>query len=148
HLNMDPRDFLYFGDRLIERLKRSEFLHGLGHAECRSVISRAYYASFLVAHNLLEHLGFWITETGYCHVTVQHGLNNSDDNDLKEAYQHLGTLYEERRFADYKLNNPRTEDVQQAEDLVRLAWDVIIRLDGCKRACASDRNRRDHICKK
>src|SRR5437016_3985124 len=100
---MEPFHYLKFGYALIERLQRTppECLVDVGQADCRSIISRAYYAAFHVARALLASWGFGMTKTGLCHEVVQKALNNSSDSDLQSVAGFMNTLYSERRVADY-----------------------------------------------
>jgi hypothetical protein len=56
---------------------------------------------------------------------VQHSLNNSNDPQLVTAYQHLSTLYSERRIADYEPRNLRAEAIGQVEMAVTLSREAV-----------------------
>jgi hypothetical protein len=96
-----------------------------GAAECRCAISRAYYGAYNVAVDLLDMIGFRTENVGACHVNVQHVLNNSGNADLAAASSGLGTLYVERRHADYEMKNTRPESAAQADAMVKLAESVV-----------------------
>jgi uncharacterized protein (UPF0332 family) len=123
---MDANLYLELATDLVQRVKQSKQLVGTsGEAECRSAISRAYYAAFHIAVNFLDEIGIKVTDSGDCHVVVQHGFNNSGEVDLVVAGSELRTLYTERKNADYKMGNPRAEAVSQAEMMTVLATKVV-----------------------
>lgn len=136
---MDPVRYLDLAKELVARVTRSDCLPGTaGEAECRSAISRAYYAAFLVASDLLDSIGIRVPESGVCHEVVKNGLNNSNDADLVAASSQLGTLGTERRQADYKLANTRPEKAAQAQAMTVVSDKVIATLRQRKRECQAD----------
>jgi hypothetical protein len=135
---MDARQYLALARVLVTRVQSSDYLVGLGEPDCRSIISRGYYAAFHVAIEFLLSINLKVTDSGDCHIVVQHALNNSQDTDLQTAAVHLGTLYSERKAADYKLSDPRTENITQASAMATLASSVITLLDACKASCQGD----------
>jgi uncharacterized protein (UPF0332 family) len=136
---MDPRLYLSLARALLDRVKRADGLTDpTGRAECRSAISRAYYASFHVAVAFLSFLRIKVCDSGLCHVVTRNGLNNSGESDLQSISSYLGTLYAERRFADYEMNNQRAERLAQAKLLVQLADDTIALLDACRTKYAAN----------
>lgn len=98
---------------------------GAGRAECRCAISRAYYGAYNVAVDLLDKIGFKTENVGACHTAVQHVLNNSGNTDLAIVSTGLGTLYKERRLADYEMKSARPESATQADVMVKLAESVV-----------------------
>src|SRR5438046_1198024 len=136
---MDPRLYLTLAGDLADRAKRSAGLVSAGgEPECRSAISRAYYASFHVALELLDRIGLAVTSAGSCHIIVQYGLNNSGNLDLQTVSSHLGTLYTERRYADYEMHNARAENAVQAEQLTQLSLGTVVLIDHCRLECQND----------
>jgi uncharacterized protein (UPF0332 family) len=135
---MDARQYLAFAKALAARVQNSDYLVGNGEPDCRSIVSRAYYAAFHVAIDLLLSIGLKVTDSGECHIAVQHALNNSQDADLVTAAVQLGTLYTERKAADYRLSDPRTENINQASAMATLAGSCSRMLDTCKTACQGD----------
>jgi hypothetical protein len=101
-----------------------------------------------VALELLGSLGIAVTEKGECHTAVKDGLINSDDTDLRKVGSELGTLATERRYADYKLTDPRTENFAQVEPFVELARDIIQMMDGFAGSCSADRQKGPAIAAK
>jgi hypothetical protein len=135
---MDPRLYLALAKALVARVKSNDGLVSAGgQAECRCAISRAYYAAYLVAVSLLGFLRINVADNGLCHTVTKNGLNNSGDNDLVTASSHLGTLYTDRRRADYKMNHASAGTVMQAEAMVDLADETITLLDKYQRECGT-----------
>src|SRR4051812_22851085 len=127
---MDARQF----PRLAEALSRDTsgralLTPALDPAACRTVISRAYYAAFHVAHEFLDRIKVVIGQSPQTHVTVQHALNNSGDATLAVVSSQLRTLYADRLAADYDLTRPTPEQSAQASHVLTLAQDVIAHLD-------------------
>ncbi len=142
---MDARQYLAFANALVARVQRSDCLIGLGEPDCRSIISRAYYAAFHVAVEYLLSIGLKVTDSGECHTVVQYALNNSQDMDLITVGVNLGTLYSERKAADYKMSDFRTENIVQASLMAALTSGAISMLDACKAACLADPQRASSI---
>src|SRR4051812_31175554 len=101
---MDARQFLRLAKVLAKDLSGRALLSPtLDPAACRSAISRAYYAAFLVALEFLDRINVVVGRSPQAHVTVQHALNNSGSPALAAASTKLGTLHSERLAADYDL---------------------------------------------
>ena len=111
---------------------------GGGAAECRSAISRAYYAAYLVGVAYLDRMGFSVANNHQSHVAVQRGLNNSGNATLRVASADLITLHVERRRADYDTKDRRPESVANAEVWVKLAAKVIAELDRVRDSASLD----------
>jgi hypothetical protein len=127
---MDGRRLLTLAQKLVEGVaNRTPLTGGDGAAECRSAISRAYYATFLVAAEYLDRIGFAAQNSPGAHVAVRYALNNSGDGALRGVATHLETLHKDRRRADYEMKDARTESLHNAEGAVNLAARVIARLD-------------------
>jgi hypothetical protein len=116
---MDAPRFLDLADRLVAAVKsRSGLGLDSGAAECRSAVSRAYYAAFHVAGEYLEEIGFILVERGPCHKALQFALKASGHGGIVAIGAQLDTLYTERLSADYDLTVPRTEGIGHAETTV------------------------------
>lgn len=137
---MDGRRLLELARALVDGVASGAPLTaGDGAPECRSAISRAYYATFLVASAFLDHIGFAVENNHGAHVAVQHALNNSGDDALRAVGSELGTLHQQRRRADYDVRDPWAEFSQNAARAVGLAADLIDCLDEVRGTAAPDR---------
>jgi hypothetical protein len=127
---MDARQFLRLAEALANDLtSRALLVPALDPAVCRSVISRTYYAAFLVAREFLDHIRVVVGQSPQAHVTVQHALNNSGNPALVTVSSMLGILHSDRLTADYDLAKPTPEQPAQAAGALALATDVIDQLD-------------------
>jgi len=70
---MNPREFQQLASKLA---------NGNSPAEFRTAISRAYYAAYNVGVEVLEQMGFRISEGPAGHGEVRHHLNNSGDIEM------------------------------------------------------------------
>jgi uncharacterized protein (UPF0332 family) len=137
---MDGRRLHTLAQKLLEGgAAQSPLTAGDGAPECRSAISRAYYAAFLVASAYLDRIGFAVENTPAAHVAVQHALNNSGDAALRGVASDLRDLPSERRRADYDVKDLYPERLLNAERIVNLAASVITRLDDVRDNAAPDR---------
>lgn len=127
---MDGRRYLAVAQQLVEGVSSGAPLTGGdGAPECRSAISRAYYAAFLEAAAFLDRIGFAVENSPGAHVAVQHALNNSRDEVLCAVGNELGTLHKQRRRADYDVKDGWAESVVNAAGAIRIATDIIDCLD-------------------
>jgi uncharacterized protein (UPF0332 family) len=127
---MDARRYLELTDVLVKEASNPVVLSAaLRPAACRSAISRAYYAAFLVAHEFLDHIKVKVARSPQTHVAVQHALNNSGHSTLAVMSSKLGTLHSERLAADYEAKKASTEQPGQAALMVAVATEVIDTLD-------------------
>jgi uncharacterized protein (UPF0332 family) len=127
---MDARLFLRLAEALANDLTtRALVVPAMDPAVCRSVISRAYYAAFLVAQEFLDHIRVVVNRSPQAHVTVQYALNNSGDPTLVAVSSKLGKLQSERLNADYDLARLSSERPTQATSTLALAHQVIDQLD-------------------
>jgi hypothetical protein len=69
----------------------------------RTIVGRAYYATFHLANSFIEQLGFPTSGHG----TAPEYLCASKESTAKQAGNLLGTLYDCRRRADYRLTDAR-----------------------------------------
>jgi len=125
---MDPRDFHTLAGRLA-----SGPTTNLSAAECRTAISRAYYAVFNVAAEQLRDLGFLLGKGAAAHGEVQRCLANSGESLLVAAASDLGDLHSSRNRADYQLDKPDVEKAANAKAVVALAGSLIQTIDGATR---------------
>jgi uncharacterized protein (UPF0332 family) len=115
---MNPRDLLDVADELAS---------GRKEADWRSAVSRAYYAAFHVARELLEQCGFGVPRADQAHAYLWLRLANAGHPDVKEAGNALRELRRNRNWADYDLDRPLHQPT--AFDGVRTAADIIDLLD-------------------
>ena len=94
---MTGREFLQLADELAA---------GTTEAEWRSAVSRAYYAAFHVARDLLTACRFTAPRGDQAHAYLWLRLSNSVDPDLENAGSDLQTLRRNRNRADYDLTRP------------------------------------------
>src|SRR5688572_21477559 len=94
---MTGRDFLPLARRLAS---------GGSEAEWRTAVSRAYYAAFHVARDLLTDLGFTPPRADRAHEYLYRRLNNCGVAAVETAAGHLKNLRQVRNQADYDLNHP------------------------------------------
>src|SRR5262245_24124149 len=94
---MDGAAFLAVADDL---------LRGESEAEWRSAVSRAYYAAFHVARELLGVCGFRMPYSAQPHAYVSNRLRASAFPEVAEAGRELAELRSDRNWADYDLHKP------------------------------------------
>jgi hypothetical protein len=126
---MDPRLFLPLAGTLAQT-------PGAGPAECRTSISRCYYAAYHVAVSFLDQLGIEPRSGPKGHSAVKNGLLNSQDAGIIKYGSDLDTLHSERLRADYDLADERPEDKKTAQALVQQSGRMIADLDACRRSPA------------
>lgn len=134
---MDPRAFLIIANRLLDAEQNPQGF--------RTAISRAYYAAFHVAPELLERVGCGVAKGPQGHGQAQHRLNNSGDQRLADIAGQLGDLHGERIRSDYRLDNVTMENPKGARDWVSLAGDIIAELGACRRSRERLRDAEDAI---
>jgi uncharacterized protein (UPF0332 family) len=127
---MQPRDFHQTAAELAA--------HGRRPADFRSAISRAYYATYHTALELLKAMGFSPDEGWRAHTDVRDYLNNSGDPQLIELAGTLANLHGRRKDADYKLSleyvNKQavaTAAVQQADKAI---YNLVARCNSAQRS--------------
>ena len=96
---MTGADFLQLAARLVA---------GPTEAEWRTASSRAYYACFHAARDLLSTLGFRVPLTDQAHNYLYARLNNCGEASLQQAATDLYELRQIRNRADYSLNRVHT----------------------------------------
>jgi uncharacterized protein (UPF0332 family) len=85
-----------------------DFLHlaqvlasGATEAEWRSAVSRAYYAGFHVARDLLWDMGFKVPRADAAHKYLAFRLQNCGHGPLEQVGRDLDALRTDRNHADY-----------------------------------------------
>jgi hypothetical protein len=128
---MDARLYLELAKKLVDEVKagRSLVAQGAGAPECRTAISRAYYAAYNGAVSFLDVVGLSSGPSHEGHRHLRDVLDNSGSDDLKRVSKLLDNLQTERKLADYNLNVRRPEILRQAEAVLRNAEDVFKLLD-------------------
>jgi uncharacterized protein (UPF0332 family) len=103
---MSGVDFLPLANRLAA---------GASESEWRTAISRAYYAAFHVARQLLEELGFRVPWADRAHAYLTMRLNNCGDAQVQHAASDLHSLRSLRNQADYDMQRPIRQSVAVAQ---------------------------------
>lgn len=98
-------------------------------ADLRTAVSRAYYAAFHVASDVLEGLGFRLDKGAAAHGKASQYLLNSGDTALARVGSQLSDLHGKRIDADYRLGNTIIETRNTAVALVAQAHSMIQALD-------------------
>ena len=111
---MSARDLLEVADDL---------LGGLKEAHWRSAVSRAYYAAFHEARQLLRQCGFAVPKSEQGHAYLWLRLSNCGHPDLAHAGAELNDLRSQRNWADYDFDQPMEQSA--AGDYVQAARDVV-----------------------
>jgi uncharacterized protein (UPF0332 family) len=106
---MTGSDFLPLANRLAA---------ASSEAEWRTAISRAYYAAFHVARQLLEELGFRVPWADRAHAYLTMRLNNCGDAQIQHAASNLHSLRSLRNQADYDLQRPIRQSVALAQSQI------------------------------
>jgi uncharacterized protein (UPF0332 family) len=94
-------------------------------ADWRSAASRAYYAAFHVARDLLTALHFRTPRADRAHNYLYARLNNAGDALVERAATLLHELRTRRNFADYDVRSPyaapdAVRSVADAEEVLRI----------------------------
>ena len=98
-------------------------------AACRSAVSRAYYAAFLLARQLLDDLGFDTRRVPNPHATFEQAFSNSGVLTLQRLANALRSLCADRTTADYDLRNAAVESYAKVESVLETARAAIVQLD-------------------
>jgi uncharacterized protein (UPF0332 family) len=118
---MNARDFLSVA---------KAWLADTTEASWRSAISRAYYAAFHVARELLDGLRFMVPQGDRAHAYLWLRLSNCGDPHLEDTGQRLNDLRRWRNRADYDMLRHlsqafATSTVLEAEQVI-LALDAVV----------------------
>jgi len=120
---MNPREFHVLADVLAR---------GEGPAEYRSAISRAYYAVYLVAVEILAGMGRRVSRGPAGHVDVQRYLANCGDQAVERVGSELADFRRTRNLADYEPDDKAVEVQAKALFYVDAAKAMILTLDACR----------------
>ena len=101
-----------------------------GEADGRSAVSRAYYAAFHVARQLLADLNFTVPRADRAHQYLVFRLSNCGESVVEQAGRDLETLRRLRNRADY--DDAPAVTRPQAAAAVRLAEGIIQVLDAAR----------------
>lgn len=115
---MSGRDFLTLAKALLAESTEAHW---------RSAISRAYYAAFHVARQLLGDLGFRTPRADQAHAYLWLRLSNCGDPQIQIAGQRLRDLRSERNRADYDIDVPLLQTTAAVQ--VRIGEQLIQLLD-------------------
>lgn len=119
---MSPSDFLATAEKLVATSPTE--------ADCRSCISRAYYAVFLTVQKILvDRISVALLRARLGRRRPMHGpiitcLKGCADSKLRRIGEHLGNLHAARVLADYRLDKFVTEakaagELANARDLLQ-----------------------------
>jgi uncharacterized protein (UPF0332 family) len=86
---------------------------GNSEAEWRTAISRAYYATFHTARELLRDLGFVVPRDDSAHRYLIYRLNNGQHPSAERAGLDLDRLRSDRNAADYDLRSATSAAIVQ-----------------------------------
>lgn len=118
---MDPRIFL---------VQAGDLLEDFQPVDCRTAISRSYYAAYLVAREFLEEMGATIPSGPGSHGKVHNLMLFSKDQTVIEMGSILKDLSSHRTDADYKMQNRTVEKHSFAKDWREHAETIIKAIDG------------------
>jgi uncharacterized protein (UPF0332 family) len=119
---MNPHEFLDLA---------AEWSTGPSEGEWRSAVSRAYYAAFHVAQDLLRQVGFAVPQDDQAHAYAWLRLANSGNPDVQRAGNDLNELRRMRNRADYDLQRPFEQ--RTAIDFVLSATSIVELLEDLAR---------------
>lgn len=125
---MDAHGFLAVAESLAESTRTDPSLPNRD-AICRSAISRAYYALFLLAREFLGELGIGARHIPNPHANIEHAFANSGVLSLQRIANALRMLCSARTQADYDLRPGDIESITTAQDMLTDARTAILQLD-------------------
>src|SRR5262249_51516909 len=108
-------------------LQAERWIQEPDEVDWRSAVSRAYYAAFHVARDLLRDLGFQVPRAANAHSYLSLRLSNCGDPTIQQVGTHLNSLQRKRNLADYDIH--LTLSQSDALVLVQLARSVILHLN-------------------
>jgi uncharacterized protein (UPF0332 family) len=121
-LNMDPREFLSIAESILDLNKPSA-------EECRTAISRSYYAAFNDAQALLTELRIPLEKATSSHNEVLDIIVESRNPTLKRVCDSLVARKKKRVDADYRMEAIDVETTQVAGRELCLARGLITQID-------------------
>jgi uncharacterized protein (UPF0332 family) len=125
---MDAHGFLALAESLADGVKADPALPNRD-AACRSAISRAYYALFLLAREFLGELGFDARHIPNPHANLEQALGSSGVLSLQRLANILRKLCSARTQADYDLRAQDSESITRVVDVINDARTAILQLD-------------------
>jgi uncharacterized protein (UPF0332 family) len=88
---------------------------GAAEPDWRTAVSRAYYAAFHVARQLLSDLRFRVPHADRAHSYLSFRLSNCGDLQVQQAATELNDLRRRRNEADYDLHRPLLQRIAVAQ---------------------------------
>jgi uncharacterized protein (UPF0332 family) len=125
---MDAHSYLTFAESLANSVKDDTSLSNRD-AVCRSAISRAYYAVFLLAREFIDELGIETRRIPNPHANIEHAFRNSGVLTLQRLAIALNVLASDRSEADYDLRSGDVESITKVQDVIDSAKAAILQLD-------------------
>src|SRR5208337_2915347 len=119
---MKPRDFQVLALKLVSET---------GAAELRSSVSRAYYAVYNSAVEMVGKLGFHVGSGVQGHGDVQKWLGNSGDVEIKKVGSKLTNLRTKRNRADYELDRTDVENPRTVQAVIQDSESMLQSLEQC-----------------
>jgi hypothetical protein len=120
---MNPREFQQLAKKLVSETSP---------AHLRTAISRAYYAAYNIAADVLREMGFHVPRSAYGHGDVQRWLGNCGDREVEAVGSQLAGLHSKRLRADYDLDKTDVERPKTAQAVVKQADKMIKVLESCR----------------
>jgi uncharacterized protein (UPF0332 family) len=120
---MSPKQFLYQAMTLVAPTIRPS------PVQCRTAVSRAYYAAFHVAVNVVSGLGVTTLRKYGGHEYIVMILRESKDVVLIKTSEKLGSLKDRRVEADYRLDLAKMEIPANAQSATASAGQIIKELE-------------------
>lgn len=122
---MKPAEFLSLASRLA-------LFPSSGAGEFRTAISRAYYAVFLAAREVLNDRMQFFCKSENVHQWVQRHFANCTSDDARDVGRILQNMHHARKRADYDLSDADIETGDQARLSLEQAQIVLKLLDHCQ----------------
>lgn len=123
---MNGKEFIDLAGRLVASGSTSD-----SAARCRSAISRSYYGAFHCAAAVLEELGKPPLKNAQGHRETINTLLRSKIAAACEAGGFIDDLHTSRIRADYRLEDTRSENIQNAKLSVEDASNALSALNKC-----------------
>lgn len=131
---MNPADFQTHAEELVRDGRP---------ANCRSAVSRGYYAAHHATVEILFQVGVRAPKDARCHVAAFNALISASgvDQEFSDAGSDLVDLHGKRNTADYRWANLTLEDPDEALAWVQVARCILEALD----RCVADQDRVDEL---
>ena len=121
---MNPRDYRDLASALVAKVDASV-------ADLRTAASRAYYAAFHVALELLKKMGVKEPARWDAHTSVPEALRYSGDEEVASAARDLTDIRKARWSADYDMLDDAVEHQRTVRKLVSRGKQIIQKFDEC-----------------